>query len=598
MARSGTSMVARLLNRCGLWLGEEGDLLPPAPDNPDGFWENTRLIAVNEMILSAFGGAWDYPPAFPAGWVEDARLADARILAADTIASLAGHAPWGWKDPRTSLTFPFWERLLPDARVILCLRNPLEVVRSLRAWSHSPELGLTLWYQFNAALLDAVPPERRLVTHYDSFFHQPETALRRLLVFAGIPATHATVTEALGAVALRLRHHRLTTADLHTAGVSPALLDLYTALCAEAEVTESVGVAAGGAGSRPARALATHRMATDGATERVGGLNRAVVDAMDLRAEVRGLKAQAAEAHAANTHLRAWAAELEGRLAAARDDHAAQDAYAAGLEAKLAALEAAHVAQAARIGQLETEHAAQDAYAAGLEAKLAALEAAHAAQAARIGQLETEHAAQDAYARHLEGQLTTVRADHRTLADRLATAHTEHATLDGYARDLEARVAALQDEHATLGGYAARLEERIAIAGADHAALAAYTQTVEQALAAARAALEAPQARLQTVEAQYGELHAAHRELAAYAGRLEVQLEIAREDHAALNDWAETLLARLADAERRCAAQEAITATPHTARPRRRFAPAPGRRWIMPRLARMHRFLHARTGSR
>ncbi len=37
MHRSGTSMVARMLNLCGVHLGEQKELLPAASDNPEGF---------------------------------------------------------------------------------------------------------------------------------------------------------------------------------------------------------------------------------------------------------------------------------------------------------------------------------------------------------------------------------------------------------------------------------------------------------------------------------------------------------------------------------------------------------------------------------
>ena len=60
--RSGTSMVARLLHACGLDLGPESDLMPPAPDNPDGFWENLSFVAMNDELLNELGGAWDWPP--------------------------------------------------------------------------------------------------------------------------------------------------------------------------------------------------------------------------------------------------------------------------------------------------------------------------------------------------------------------------------------------------------------------------------------------------------------------------------------------------------------------------------------------------------
>src|SRR5262249_23640698 len=62
MHRSGTSMVARLLNLCGLYLGEDEDLMPSAADNPEGFWENLHFVDLNEKILSALQGGWDMPP--------------------------------------------------------------------------------------------------------------------------------------------------------------------------------------------------------------------------------------------------------------------------------------------------------------------------------------------------------------------------------------------------------------------------------------------------------------------------------------------------------------------------------------------------------
>ena len=60
--RSGTSMLTRLLHRCGLDLGPESDLMPAAADNPDGFWENLRFVQLNDEFLNAVGAAWDLPP--------------------------------------------------------------------------------------------------------------------------------------------------------------------------------------------------------------------------------------------------------------------------------------------------------------------------------------------------------------------------------------------------------------------------------------------------------------------------------------------------------------------------------------------------------
>jgi hypothetical protein len=43
-------------------LGPESDLMPPARDNPDGFWENESFVAMNDELLNELGGAWDLPP--------------------------------------------------------------------------------------------------------------------------------------------------------------------------------------------------------------------------------------------------------------------------------------------------------------------------------------------------------------------------------------------------------------------------------------------------------------------------------------------------------------------------------------------------------
>src|SRR5438874_12045488 len=59
---SGTSMLARLLHTCGLYLGPESASAPGRGDNPDGFWENRWFVALKDEVLNELGGAWDRPP--------------------------------------------------------------------------------------------------------------------------------------------------------------------------------------------------------------------------------------------------------------------------------------------------------------------------------------------------------------------------------------------------------------------------------------------------------------------------------------------------------------------------------------------------------
>ena len=50
MHRSGTSFLARRLQDAGLAF--PGDLLPPADDNPEGYWEARDIVRLNNAMLS------------------------------------------------------------------------------------------------------------------------------------------------------------------------------------------------------------------------------------------------------------------------------------------------------------------------------------------------------------------------------------------------------------------------------------------------------------------------------------------------------------------------------------------------------------------
>ena len=230
MHRSGTSMVANLLRLCGLHVGLESEMLPPALDNPKGFWEDIKFKGLNDEILGALGGTFDAPPPLPlpSGWPEHEALDPVRKEATALLRQLAVDEPWGWKDPRNSLTLPFWSSLLPQMqmKVIICLRHPLDVALSerrrreqlyilnrpgissfplyLTAWkfydrvagtlSRRPRLVpsyhrcFTLWKIYNQEILASTRPENRLITHYDKYFIDPEAELHRVLNFLNIHA--------------------------------------------------------------------------------------------------------------------------------------------------------------------------------------------------------------------------------------------------------------------------------------------------------------------------------------------------------------------------------------------------------------------------
>src|SRR5262249_45296500 len=154
MHRSGTSLVSRILNVRGVYLGPEEHLMRPSADNPTGHWESRLIKQINDEILSILGGTWQEPPPLPTGWERSPELAAPRRRAREIIeGDFAGSELWGFKDPRSSLTLPFWQRILDPMRYVICLRNPIDVAASAQDRSRENdavpfEHGIELWLTY------------------------------------------------------------------------------------------------------------------------------------------------------------------------------------------------------------------------------------------------------------------------------------------------------------------------------------------------------------------------------------------------------------------------------------------------------------------
>ena len=226
--RSGTSMLARLMHSCGLELGPQQDLMPAAEDNPDGFWENLHFVRLNDEILNTSGGAWDLPPPEDQPYAES-DFSALRIRAQLLIDSFKGRQPWGWKDPRNCLTIRFWRKLIPDLKVVIIVRNPLEAAYSMHKRNGvSYALSLRLWEIYNRRILAVTDCMECLVTSYSRFFDEPELALSEIADFARLDPAKVT-----NSAALVSRHRRNTTFTLDqiaSAGVSERIVELYQTL--------------------------------------------------------------------------------------------------------------------------------------------------------------------------------------------------------------------------------------------------------------------------------------------------------------------------------------------------------------------------------
>lgn len=234
MHRSGTSMIARGLNICGIYLGEEKDIYPGNKDNPEGYWENSSFVNLNETILFSLKGGWDIPPNFVSGWENSEEIKPYYDIAKKTIKNVSTHTHWGWKDPRTSLLLPFWKKMLPDLKVIVCIRNPYEVAQSLaRRGYSSTAFSINLWNTYYESLLASLSDKDYIVTHYESFFYDGSTELRRLLSYLSMPIDNSKIEIASNTINAAIRHNLATYIELEKI-VPIETVALYKKLCSKA----------------------------------------------------------------------------------------------------------------------------------------------------------------------------------------------------------------------------------------------------------------------------------------------------------------------------------------------------------------------------
>lgn len=163
MHRSGTSLVAQACAAAGISAGPAAELLSAQSDNPEGFYENCRLVELNEELLEQSGGSWFSPPLT----VDSHGESNLRMDLLAHLEESAGGEGFLLKDPRLCLTWPAWEFLAEEAVVLYVYRSPLEVARSLLKRNSFPiQLGLLLWEIYNRRAL-ALLTEDALAISYD-----------------------------------------------------------------------------------------------------------------------------------------------------------------------------------------------------------------------------------------------------------------------------------------------------------------------------------------------------------------------------------------------------------------------------------------------
>lgn len=189
MHRSGTSATAGALALAGVTLGRT--LLAPGADNPKGYFEHERAVAINERLLARLGSRWDDVRALPPGWFDGEPAQEALAAIDALIAGEFSEAPlWALKDPRLCRLLPVWLEALRrrDVRAVALFvaRDPTEIAASIRArngWA--PALGELLWLRHMIEAEAATRDLPRTAIAYESLLADPAASLAVALARVG-----------------------------------------------------------------------------------------------------------------------------------------------------------------------------------------------------------------------------------------------------------------------------------------------------------------------------------------------------------------------------------------------------------------------------
>lgn len=181
--RSGTSAVAGTIRLFGI--APPAHVLPPAADNPTGFWESYAVVAANDWILTTAGTTWFECLAFDSAALDrDTRITALTFIMLSLMNEFDQKRLLLVKDPRICLLLDLWLPALQALEILsaalIVLRHPAEVIASLAHRSRLPQPhGAALWLGYMLAAERATRGGRRCFLPYDELVNDWQSALLR-----------------------------------------------------------------------------------------------------------------------------------------------------------------------------------------------------------------------------------------------------------------------------------------------------------------------------------------------------------------------------------------------------------------------------------
>lgn len=203
MHRSGTSCVSNLLHRLGIDFGSDPKLSQAKLDNKYGNWEAKDFVSVNDSLLIYKHSFWYDPFNFiPPDSLSEVPEYISNKTDAITRRFAGATGKVGIKDPRLSLTLPFWRQALSgyELNLVYVFRRPELVGASLAKRNSLPfEYGLALWEYYVRTAAVGARGINCIHLSFDRLISKPESTCRKLVNDIGLEVTQEKLRIAMDA---------------------------------------------------------------------------------------------------------------------------------------------------------------------------------------------------------------------------------------------------------------------------------------------------------------------------------------------------------------------------------------------------------------
>lgn len=230
MHRSGTSMITRVINLMGVYLGKTENMMAADENiNAAGFWEHTEIVKIHEEILKELNSSWKSTMPLPDNWWELASIKKYKDKLIGLIKNeFSNVSIWGFKDPRTCILLPLWKEIFKNLDIepmfVISLRNPIDIANSLiKRDSFSLNYSVRLWYYYMINILEETESFNRIFIEYDEMIENGDLNLIKLMKFLDINVSEENKKDIRNTLMPNLRHSKTKQSELKLLGNEQAI---------------------------------------------------------------------------------------------------------------------------------------------------------------------------------------------------------------------------------------------------------------------------------------------------------------------------------------------------------------------------------------